>query len=273
MKNKVVIISITICVFLLASNLLFVPSLKAEQYPIKEENDNYTYDKYEDPIPYDKYDEIEFIDTDDDGIPDYKDPDDDNDGVLDVDDAFPLNPNESVDTDGDGIGDNADTDDDNDGWTDKEEILYGTDPLDDSDFPLDTDGEKDSTKHTSTNVKTNSNKDKTNTDENNEAIEENESEIDTTPFIYDSNSGSTGNANEDYQTDYLGKTTEEQDYSYYFVICGAIAFILLLVWYTLKNDKGKKEEDTPIVKRNEMCYPYTPQVLSSVLNSNEIKHQ
>ncbi|MEZ5538933.1 MAG: thrombospondin type 3 repeat-containing protein [Pseudomonadales bacterium] len=37
-----------------------------------------------------------------------EDTDDDNDGVLDVDDVFPLDATESVDTDGDGIGDNAD---------------------------------------------------------------------------------------------------------------------------------------------------------------------
>ncbi|MCJ8271843.1 MAG: leucine-rich repeat domain-containing protein, partial [Psychrosphaera sp.] len=46
------------------------------------------------------------------------DNDDDNDGVLDMFDAFPLDSNESVDTDNDGIGNNADTDDDNDGIED-----------------------------------------------------------------------------------------------------------------------------------------------------------
>ena len=35
--------------------------------------------------------------------------DDDNDGVPDAQDAFPLDPAESVDTDGDGTGNNADT--------------------------------------------------------------------------------------------------------------------------------------------------------------------
>lgn len=35
-------------------------------------------------------------------------PDADGDGVPDIDDAFPNDPNESVDSDGDGIGDNAD---------------------------------------------------------------------------------------------------------------------------------------------------------------------
>jgi hypothetical protein len=58
------------------------------------------------------------LDFDNDGIPDSSDPDDDNDGVLDLDDAFPLNPNEHRDHDGDGIGDNADPDDDNDGTPD-----------------------------------------------------------------------------------------------------------------------------------------------------------
>jgi ELWxxDGT repeat protein len=69
------------------------------------------------------------VDTDGDGIPDSVDPDDDNDGVADVDDAFPLDPNESVDTDGDGIGNNADMDDDNDGTSDTDEIANGTNPL------------------------------------------------------------------------------------------------------------------------------------------------
>ena len=36
--------------------------------------------------------------------------DDDNDGVFDVDDAFPLDSSESVDTDSDGVGDNTDAD-------------------------------------------------------------------------------------------------------------------------------------------------------------------
>ena len=50
-----------------------------------------------------------------------RDPDDDNDGVLDVNDALPFNPGESVDTDGDGIGNNADTDDDGDGIPDAQD--------------------------------------------------------------------------------------------------------------------------------------------------------
>lgn len=61
--------------------------------------------------------------------------DSDGDGVEDIDDRFPYDPNESVDTDGDGIGDNADTDDDGDGFSDEEEIAAGTDPLDPNDFP------------------------------------------------------------------------------------------------------------------------------------------
>ncbi|CAG0962132.1 Alpha-agarase [Anaerolineales bacterium] len=59
-------------------------------------------------------DPTESVDTDGDGIGNNADTDDDGDGVLDVNDAFPLDPTESVDTDGDGIGNNADTDDDND---------------------------------------------------------------------------------------------------------------------------------------------------------------
>ncbi|RMG56881.1 MAG: hypothetical protein D6717_05720 [Gammaproteobacteria bacterium] len=56
-------------------------------------------------------------------------PDTDGDGVVDPQDAFPTDPNETTDADGDGIGDNADTDDDNDGLSDSEEAALGTNPL------------------------------------------------------------------------------------------------------------------------------------------------
>ncbi len=56
--------------------------------------------------------------TSGDGCGDNSDLDSDNDGVNDVDDAFPNDSTEWADADGDGIGDNADTDDDNDGVTD-----------------------------------------------------------------------------------------------------------------------------------------------------------
>ena len=55
-----------------------------------------------------------FVDTDGDGEGDQIDDDDDNDGVLDGEDAFPLDPLETLDSDGDGIGNNTDSDDDND---------------------------------------------------------------------------------------------------------------------------------------------------------------
>ena len=61
------------------------------------------------------------IDSDGDGLVNGVDDDDDNDGVLDVDDAFPIDASESIDTDGDGIGNNADTDDDNDGIYDEDD--------------------------------------------------------------------------------------------------------------------------------------------------------
>ena len=61
---------------------------------------------------------IEAFDTDGDGVGNNADPDDDNDGVEDGSDAFPLDAAELVDTDGDGVGNNADSDDDNDGVTD-----------------------------------------------------------------------------------------------------------------------------------------------------------
>ncbi|MDB9795376.1 gliding motility-associated C-terminal domain-containing protein [Flavobacteriaceae bacterium] len=70
------------------------------------------------------------LDTDGDTIPDCVDTDDDNDGVVDTSDAFPLDPAEWTDTDADGIGNNADTDDDNDGQSDYNELVCGSDPLD-----------------------------------------------------------------------------------------------------------------------------------------------
>ena len=91
-------------------------------------------------------------DTDADGLGNTLDPDDDNDGFPDGEDAFHLDPaewldtdrdlvgdnadafpedrNEQYDTDGDGIGDNADDDDDGDGLADSED-----------DYPLDTDND------------------------------------------------------------------------------------------------------------------------------------
>ncbi len=57
----------------------------------------------------------DIADFDHDGIADEFDPDDDNDGAQDENDAFPFEPHEQADFDGDGIGDNADADDDNDG--------------------------------------------------------------------------------------------------------------------------------------------------------------
>ena len=66
------------------------------------------------------------LDTDSDGVYDFYDNDDDNDGVADSEDQFPRDPDESEDTDSDGIGNNADPDDDDDGVLDE-----------DDQFPLD----------------------------------------------------------------------------------------------------------------------------------------
>ena len=79
------------------------------------------------------------LDTDLDGIGDVCDTDDDNDAVLDTEDMFPLDPTEWADLDGDGTGDNSDPDVDGDGFSNQEEQLCGTDPLDATDVPTDTD--------------------------------------------------------------------------------------------------------------------------------------
>jgi minor extracellular serine protease Vpr len=76
-------------------------------------------------------------DFDGDGIVNSEDSDNDNDGVLDEDDAFPLDAAESVDTDNDGIGNIADGDDDGDGVSDNSDVF----PLDASEsFDTDNDG-------------------------------------------------------------------------------------------------------------------------------------
>ncbi len=86
-------------------------------------------------------DPAEWADNDGDGTGDNADPDDDNDGVNDVDDAFPLDPTEWADNDGDGTGDNADPDDDNDGQTDADETACGSDPLNGTSLSPDADGD------------------------------------------------------------------------------------------------------------------------------------
>jgi hypothetical protein len=61
-------------------------------------------------------------------VKDAIDPDDDDDGVPDDADAFPLDRTEWADTDADGIGDNADPDDDGDGRVDESDNSGRTTP-------------------------------------------------------------------------------------------------------------------------------------------------
>ena len=67
--------------------------------------------------------------------------DTDGDGVVDAEDAFPTNADETLDFDGDGIGNNADPDDDNDGMSDHFEQLYGLNTLNPADADTDLDGD------------------------------------------------------------------------------------------------------------------------------------
>jgi hypothetical protein len=92
-------------------------------FSIPDESDSVTVTQLKGRLPV-----IEF-DTDLDGLGDLTDADDDNDGVEDTSDDFPLDANESRDSDKDGTGNNEDLDDDNDGFTDQQELADGTDPL------------------------------------------------------------------------------------------------------------------------------------------------
>jgi hypothetical protein len=87
---------------------------------------------------------VVYADTDGDGVNNIEDIDDDGDGIVDANDAFPFDENESKDTDNDGIGNNSDEDDDGDGISDSQEIADGTDPLNRNScvtcFSLDVDG-------------------------------------------------------------------------------------------------------------------------------------
>ena len=78
-------------------------------------------------------------DNDGDYICDIVDTDDDNDGVPDSLDAFPIDETEAADNDGDGLGEAVDDDDDNDGWTDVDEASCLTDPLNTMEVPTDND--------------------------------------------------------------------------------------------------------------------------------------
>ncbi|WP_051686001.1 S8 family peptidase [Rheinheimera texasensis] len=100
---------------------------------VDADNDNDGVVDTDDALPFDP---TETTDTDKDGVGNNADPDDDNDGVADTADAFPLDPKESVDTDKDGIGNNADPDDDNDGTPDLSDA-FPLDPLETTDTDKD----------------------------------------------------------------------------------------------------------------------------------------
>ncbi|MBL4869078.1 MAG: thrombospondin type 3 repeat-containing protein, partial [Pseudomonadales bacterium] len=64
------------------------------------------------------------------------DPDSDGDGIPDIDDVFPDDPNENSDLDEDGTGDNSDLDRDGDGFPNDFEIINGSDASDASSTPV-----------------------------------------------------------------------------------------------------------------------------------------
>jgi len=78
-------------------------------------------------------------DLDADGTTDDADADVDGDGVPNSLDAFPRDPTETRDSDGDGLGDGVDPDDDDDGLSDLEETSLGADGVLTDPFNADTD--------------------------------------------------------------------------------------------------------------------------------------
>jgi gliding motility-associated-like protein len=123
-------------------------------------------------------------DIDRDGILDFYDGDIDNDGYLNEDDEFPLNPLEWIDADGDGIPDNADQDDDNDGVPDisvnwREDYLiqdlFPNDPNESTDFDRDGVG------------------DNSDPDDDNDGVDDNEDAFPLNPYEWlDSDNDSVG---------------------------------------------------------------------------------
>ncbi|XPF95557.1 reprolysin-like metallopeptidase [Colwellia sp. RE-S-Sl-9] len=99
----------------------------------------------------DVFDENGCVDSDNDGAINMIDLDDDNDSVNDVDDAFPLDPNESIDTDLDGVGNNEDTDDDGDNVNDVDDA-FPLDPNESIDTDLDGVGNNEDTDDDGDNV-------------------------------------------------------------------------------------------------------------------------
>jgi len=113
---RVAIYCLVLCVIALLLVLIIYPVSFSKE--LKTSSNNVLYDGRKVPIL------IGSIDFDQDGIPDYLDPDDDNDGKPDVIDN---------DDDNDGMPDKIDDDDDNDGVPDSEDKWPLAEDIDDAD--------------------------------------------------------------------------------------------------------------------------------------------
>ena len=105
---------------------------------LDNDDDNDGVTDVNDAFPNNAYEQS---DSDNDGVGNNADNDDDNDNWLDSSDDFPLDPSEWRDLDNDGTGDNSDIDDDGDGWNDTMEDQCGTDRNQSSSYPSDLDGD------------------------------------------------------------------------------------------------------------------------------------
>ncbi len=182
--------------------------------------------------------------------------DSDGDGYNDGVDALPCDKNDWKDSDKDGIGDNADNDDDNDGITDDQEIKNGTDPFKkDSDgdgvddatdaYPLDPKKNKKEIIRDLFKAVTGVGKKEVNKDESlaeqqiNEIVTGGDNTTTSVGRSYSSDNSSFDLMEKDPTTTIsnLEENNDDKSWAKYVFLGSVGLFILLLVFYVIKNTK------------------------------------
>ena len=261
--------------------------------PLDEDSDDDEVNDKDDAYPLDA---TETTDSDNDGTGDNADTDDDNDGLLDAeeatlgtdpldadtdgdevndkDDALPLDANETIDSDGDGVGDNSDTDDDNDGLLDTEEATLGTDPFDeDSDddevndkddaFPLDASETSDSDGDgVGDNTDVFPNDSLETVDSDNDGVGDNADAFPNDPTeTMDSDGDGVGDIAQKIAEDKAAAEAEEEAQQRMFMIIGIVVVIAIVAAIVLVRRKGSSEIELSEGKpqlADEMFNEYAP---------------